>query len=173
MLAFLGGVMFVALHFSFRSQAAKASSGYANAAVFCALLSFLIVPALLAIPLGHRALRRIRAVPGLRGRGRAVFALLVGYILLIWMAGQAGLGIIDSVNEQQARRIARANLGLIVRAKATWAAATGKHNGDQPTAEDLTPFMPNHVFPSPVAREQFKINPVGTAPEVIWPPPQY
>ena len=173
MLAFLAGVLFVALHFSFRSQAAKASSGYANAAVFCALLSFLIVPALLAIPFGHAALRRIRAAPSLRGRGRAAFALVVGYAFLILIAGQVGLGIKDGANTFRARRIAHVNLELIARSKDTWAATNQKHAGDEPTAGDLAPFLPNHTFPTPVAGEQIKINPIGTAPEVIWPPPQY
>jgi len=48
----------------------------------------LILPALLAIPLGHIGLRKVRKSRGtLKGRGRAIFSLLVGYAVLIYLVG--------------------------------------------------------------------------------------
>ncbi len=167
------------IHFSFRSRGAKRAVWQANLGMFCGCLGFLVLPVmgaipfeilmplagfatfagLLAIPLGHTARRRIKRSDGrLAGSGRAGFALVAGYLVagcvICLLVLTIKVGVIDEPAIQ-------ANLAAIDRAKIAWAAATGADEHAMPTADELTPFFPGKVFPTPVTSEIYEINPIG------------
>lgn len=178
-LSFATAIIYLVLHFSFLSRGAKAAPWQANLGMFCGLLGFLVLPAmeaipfeilmalagfailagLLAIPLGHAARRRIKRSDGcLTGSGRASFALVVGYLVagcvICLLVLTVKVGVID-------KPAIRANLAAIDRAKIAWAAATGAGEDASPTPDELAPFLPGKVFPTPVGSEIYEINPIG------------
>ncbi|MCU0771766.1 MAG: DUF4190 domain-containing protein [Verrucomicrobia bacterium] len=172
-------VLYFFIHFSFRSRGAKRAVWQANLGMFCGCLGFLVLPVmgaipleilmplagfailagLLAIPLGHTARRRINRSDGrLVGSGRAGFALVAGYLvagcLICLLVLTIKVGVIDEPAIQ-------ANLAAIDRAKIAWAAATGAGEDASPTPDELAPFFPGKMFPTPVASEIYEINPIG------------
>ena len=171
---FFLAIFLLLLRFCFWGRTARSSSGFANTAMFCGFLGMLIVPALLAIPLGHMGLRTIRKSSGsLRGRGRAIFGLLVGYATLTYLVGMTGFVGGSVLEKYEAYAAARQNLEAISTAKEMWAKTENLGPGAVPTVEDLAPFMPDGIFPEARHGVTYQINAIGTPPAVKWPPVEY
>lgn len=54
------------------------------------------------------------------------------------------------------------NLRVIDNAKDLWALESNKGTGDEPSEEQLKPYLRNNQMPRQLAGETYKINPVGT-----------
>lgn len=70
-------------------------SGWAIAAGYFGLFSFVVVPAPISLLLGIIALRDIKAHPEKLGKGRAIFGLVMGILgssLLVWILGALLMG---------------------------------------------------------------------------------
>ena len=54
------------------------------------------------------------------------------------------------------------NLRVLDNAKDLWALENNKGTGDEPSEEQLRPYIRNNQMPRPLAGETYRINPVGT-----------
>lgn len=153
----------------------RQTAGMARATLFLAIWGLTtVIPLLLAIPIGHLAMRQIKRSGGaLKGKGQAGFGLVCGYGVLVMAGIQLWLGVGDMVHAHQTSLNASQNANAIEHAKSAWATANNKKPGDLPTASDLAPFMPNGQCPPPsFGGETYQINPIGTKASWVWPPRQ-
>jgi hypothetical protein len=135
------------------------------------VLSIVCIGIVIAIPgviCGHMALSRIKNSSGLlTGNGLAIGGLVTGYLGIAMLVLLIPIAIPNFV---KARQTAQANMCInnlrqIDSAKNQWALEHGKKSGDVPTADDLTPYFKNHVFPICPAGGVYTIGPVGADPK--------
>ena len=138
------------------------------------VLLLLCVGPLFAIPgviCGHMAHSRIKRSAGaLTGQGLAVAGLVTGYIgiacALVIIPMMLSIAIPNFVKARNTSMMNAClnNLRQIDAAKTQWALEKGKKTGDIPTAQDLTPYFKNGVFPICPAGGAYTIGAVGNDP---------
>jgi hypothetical protein len=150
------------------------TSGLAIWSLVLGILSLACLSIFSAIPgviCGHKALSKIKHSGGaLAGQGLAIAGLVTGYLGILWAVIFIPMLLAIAIpNFVKARDEAMKNAGInnlrqIDAAKKEWALEKGKKTGDVPTAQDLTPYFKNGVFPTCPSGGTYTIGAIGDAP---------
>jgi Tfp pilus assembly major pilin PilA len=155
--------------------------GQATASMVCGIVGlFTCLPGIAAVILGHIALSRIRKSGNmLTGRGRAIAGLVMGYLVVGFMAMLPVIGILAAIaipSFMQAKERAQAAMVLnevrqLDAAKDQYALETQKGSEITPAFGDLTPYLKKDSGlverqGKDVKGNPYNIGPIGTPPSV-------
>lgn len=123
------------------------------------LLCLPLIPAIIAVICGHKALSAVRRSQGmLTGRGLAIAGLVTGYIglvasVVLVIAALGFFGAVAIPNFARAKDLAQKNacinnLRRIDGAKQQWALENKRADTDIPTWADITVFIKNDTAPT-------------------------
>jgi Domain of unknown function (DUF4190) len=140
------------------------------------LTCFSIFAAIPGVICGHKAISEIESSSGrLSGRGLAIGGLVTGYLGLAWAVFFIPLLLAIAIpNFVKAREVSMRNgcinnMREIQAAKNEWEIEKNKTPGDVPTADDLTPYLPEHKFPICPAGGTYTIGAVSNDPTCSFP----
>ncbi|HTV43368.1 MAG TPA: DUF4190 domain-containing protein [Candidatus Sulfotelmatobacter sp.] len=140
------------------------------------LMCFSIFTAIPGVICGHKAIWGIEKSGGsLSGKGLAIGGLVTGYIgiamgvFIIPMMMAIAIPNFVKAREISMRNACSNNMHEIQAAKNEWALAKNKSQGDVPTVDDLTPYLPDHKFPTCPAGGTYTIGAVSNDPTCSFP----